>query len=52
MTDVVPSLITIQMNHLLEAKVAENEVNDSVFDMDLDKALGPDGFTARFLQSC
>eukprot|EP00253_Pinus_taeda_P010786 PITA_10786 len=51
MIDVVPSLITVEMNHLLEAKVTKNEVKDALFDMDLDKALGPDGFTARFLQS-
>ena len=52
MTDVVPSLITVEMNHLLEAKVTKNEVKDALFDMDPDKALGLDGFTARFLQYC
>ena len=52
MIDVVPSLSTVETNHLLEAKVTKNEVKDALFDMDPDKALGPDGFTARFLQSC
>ena len=52
MIDVVPSLINIEMNHLLEAKVTKNEVKDALFDMDPDKALGPDGFTTKFLQSC
>eukprot|EP00253_Pinus_taeda_P010912 PITA_10912 len=52
MIDVVPSLITVELNHLLEAKVTKNEVKDPLFDMDPGKALGPDGFTARFLQSC
>lgn len=52
MTDVVPSLITIEMNHLLEAKVTKNEVKDALFTMDPDKAPRPDGFIARFLQSC
>eukprot|EP00253_Pinus_taeda_P018410 PITA_18410 len=52
MNNVVPSLITVEMNNLLEGKVTKNEVKDALFDMDPDKALGPDGFTARFLQSC
>eukprot|EP00253_Pinus_taeda_P032094 PITA_32094 len=52
MIDMVPSLITVEMNHLLEAKFTKNEVKDALFDMDLDKAPGLDGFTARFLQSC
>eukprot|EP00253_Pinus_taeda_P006444 PITA_06444 len=52
MIDVVPSLINIEMNHLLEAKVTKNEVKDALFAMDPDKAPGPDGFRARFLQSC
>eukprot|EP00253_Pinus_taeda_P017348 PITA_17348 len=52
MIDIVPSLITVEMNHLLEAKVTKNEVKDAHFAMDPDKAPRPDGFTARFLQSC
>ena len=50
--DVVPQLIIARMNHLLEAKVNKNEVKAALFDMDPDKAPGPDGFTAKFLQTC
>eukprot|EP00253_Pinus_taeda_P035967 PITA_35967 len=50
--DVVSHLITARMNQWLEAKVNKNEVKDSLFGMDPEKALGPDGFTANFLQSC
>ena len=39
MIDVVPSLITIEMNHLLEAKATKNEVKDALFTMDPDKPL-------------
>lgn len=52
MIDMVPCLITVEMNHLLEAKVTKNEVKDCLFTMDPDKAPGLDGFTAKFLQSC
>eukprot|EP00253_Pinus_taeda_P027629 PITA_27629 len=52
MMDVVPSLIYVEMNHLLEAKVTKNEVKDALFAMDPDKAPRPDGFSARFLQIC
>jgi len=47
--DVVPHLITARMNHMLEAKVNKNEVKDALFDMDPDKAPGPDRFIAKFL---
>eukprot|EP00253_Pinus_taeda_P018786 PITA_18786 len=40
------------MNHQLEAKVTMDEVKTALFAMDPDKAPGPDGFSARFLQSC
>eukprot|EP00253_Pinus_taeda_P021912 PITA_21912 len=50
--DVVPSLISAEMNHLLEANVTKNEVKDALFAMDPDKAPGLDGFSARFLEIC
>eukprot|EP00253_Pinus_taeda_P025362 PITA_25362 len=50
--DVVPSLITSRMNQALESKITHKEVKEALFAMDLDKALGPDGFTPRFLQTC
>eukprot|EP00253_Pinus_taeda_P027961 PITA_27961 len=40
------------MNHLLEAKVTKNEVKATLFAMIPDKAPGPDGFSAKFLQIC
>ena len=40
------------MNEILEAKVTKDEVKKALFDMDPDKAPGPDGFSARFLQVC
>ena len=52
MIDVVPSLITAEMNPLLEAKVTKNEVKDVLFSMDLGKAPGSDGLLAKFLQIC
>eukprot|EP00253_Pinus_taeda_P006146 PITA_06146 len=52
MMDVVPSLISANLNHLLEAKVTKNEVKDALFAMDPDKAPGMDGFSATFLQIC
>lgn len=48
--DVVPHSISSNMNLILEAKFTKNEVKDALFAMDPDKALGLDGFSARFLQ--
>eukprot|EP00253_Pinus_taeda_P012274 PITA_12274 len=50
--DTVPSLITSRMNQALEGKIAQNEVREALFAMDPNKALGPDDFTPRFLQTC
>lgn len=50
--DVVPLSISTNMNLLLNAKVNKNEVKNALFAMDPDKAPRPDGFTARFLQTC
>lgn len=48
----LPSVISQQMNESLEAKVTKDEVKKALFDMDPDKAPGPDGFSARFVQTC
>ena len=48
----VPSLIFDSQNHFLEAEITNNEIKSALFAMELDKAPGPDGFTASFLQSC
>eukprot|EP00253_Pinus_taeda_P005903 PITA_05903 len=40
------------MNEILEAKITKDEARKALYDMDPDKAPGPDGFSARFLQTC
>eukprot|EP00253_Pinus_taeda_P023602 PITA_23602 len=50
--ETIPATISPSMNETLEAKITKDEVRKALYDMDLDKAPGPDGFTARFLQSC
>eukprot|EP00253_Pinus_taeda_P036481 PITA_36481 len=50
--DTVPNLITPKMNLVLESKITRKETKEPLFAMDPDKALGPDGFTPRFLQTC
>lgn len=50
--DALPNLITTKMNQILERKIMHKEVKEDLFAMDPDKAPGPDGFTARFLQTC
>jgi len=50
--DVVPNLVTSRMNRALEGKISKNEVRDALFAMDPNKALGLDGFTPIFLQTC
>lgn len=52
MLDIIPSTISPRMNKILEANIAKDEVKKALFYMDLEKALGPDGFSARFLQVC
>lgn len=48
----VPKRISNRKNQSLEAEVTNNEIKTALFSMEPDKALGPDGFTARFLQHC
>lgn len=48
----VPSLITDRKNQFLDAEISNNEIKTTLFAMEPDKAPGPNGFTARFLQSC
>ena len=52
MMERIPSLISAEMNHLLEAKVTKKEVKATLFSMNPDKAPGLDGFSAKFLQIC
>eukprot|EP00253_Pinus_taeda_P015611 PITA_15611 len=48
----VPKRISNRKNQFLEAEVTNNEIKAALFYMESDKAPGPDGFTARFLQHC
>ena len=48
----IPKLISEEDNQLLNNPVSIREIKKSLFNMDLDKAPGPDGFTARFYVSC
>jgi hypothetical protein len=50
--EAVPSRTFPFMNQQLEAKISIQEIKEALFDMEPDKAPGPDGFTARFLQTC
>jgi hypothetical protein len=50
--EAVPSRTFPFMNQQLEAKISIQEIKEALFDMESDKAPGPDGFTARFLQTC
>jgi ribonuclease HI len=50
--DIIPTVLSQRMKEKLEAKVTKDEVKKALFDMDPDKAPGPDGFSARFLQAC
>lgn len=50
--DIIPIVLSQRMKEKLEAKVTKDEVKKALFDMDPDKAPGPDGFSARFLQAC
>jgi exonuclease III len=48
----IPSLINDDDNLLLNRPVSISEIKKAIFNMDPDKAPGPDGFTARFYTSC
>lgn len=50
MLDIIHQAISPRMNRILEAKITKEDVKKALFDMDLDKAPGLDGFSARFLQ--
>ena len=50
--DLVPNLITYQMNLKLTKPVCRCEIKPALKQMELDKALGPDGFTTRFVKLC
>lgn len=48
----IPKLITQEQSNSLNAKFTEEEVKKAVFEMQPEKAPGPDGFPAGFFQKC
>jgi hypothetical protein len=49
-TDDIPQ-VTVEENNLLTAKYSEEEVRKAIFQMEHNKAPGPDGFPAEFYQT-
>ena len=50
--DLIPKLVQEIDNVLLTALIRMEELKKALDGMDADKALGPDGFTARFFSTC
>ena len=50
--DLIPNLFQETDNFLLTASINMEELKKSLDGMDVDKAPGPDSFTARFFSTC
>eukprot|EP00253_Pinus_taeda_P034974 PITA_34974 len=50
--DLIPHYVQDSDNIMLIASISMNEIKNALDCMDLDKAPGPDGFTARFYLTC
>eukprot|EP00253_Pinus_taeda_P024211 PITA_24211 len=50
--DLIPHCVQDSDNIMLAATISKNEIKEALDCMDPDKALGPDGFTARFYLTC
>ena len=50
--DLVPRLVNRKDNKNLTQRITLEELNSEVEDMEEDKALGPDRFSARFIKVC
>ena len=50
--DLIPHCVQDFYNIMLTAPISMNEIKEALDCMDLDKASGPDGFTARFYLTC
>jgi hypothetical protein len=48
----VPNVIQEDANNKFVKEVNQKEIKEALDQMSLDKALGPDGFTARSYQNC
>eukprot|EP00253_Pinus_taeda_P024961 PITA_24961 len=50
--NLIPSCVHDPINNMLTAPISMDELKKALDCMESDKAPGPDGFTARFFQSC
>ncbi len=50
--DLIPHYIQDSVNSMLTAPISMEELKKALDGMDPDKAPGPDGFNARFYQTC
>eukprot|EP00253_Pinus_taeda_P014894 PITA_14894 len=50
--NLIPSCVQDSVNNMLTTPISMDELKKALDCMEADKAPGPDGFTARFLQSC
>ena len=50
--NLIPSFVQDSVNNMLIAPISMDELKKALDCMEPDKAPGPDGFTARFLQTC
>lgn len=48
--EVIPSLVTGNMNNLFSMLLSMKEIQTAVFDLNVDSAPGPEGFRAYFFQ--
>eukprot|EP00253_Pinus_taeda_P034008 PITA_34008 len=48
----IPSLVNEENNLNLMKPFTEEEISNVIWDMELDKAAGPDGFSAHFYRAC
>ena len=46
------SKLSEEENDILKAEFTEKEVHDAIFEMELNRAPGPDGFPVEFYQKC
>jgi hypothetical protein len=51
MLDNIPNIVSEHDNSQLVREITEEEIAKAVWDMDPDKAPGPDGFSIRFYRS-
>ncbi|XP_060200398.1 uncharacterized protein LOC132628651 [Lycium barbarum] len=50
--DIIPQMVNEEMNSMLTAKPTKQEVINAIENMDPESAPGPDGFGAKYFQTC